>query len=257
MALKSGICQLCMKPSQLALSHAIPHALIKDIQRRNSGQTIFITGRPPYHRRTNDSGADYLLCEPCESRLNRDFDFYGCRWINQARQQLDNHPREVRREVDPQRMLGFVSSVLWRAAISRSGVYNSMDIDYGERMRLRGAFETHEDRYALASMSVLNLIDKKKHFSPAALRGVIIPPTSWEAISAGRRLRSFFFVANGLLFGFTMPPPSSGTGTKTFWTPDTIRPRIRDQDIRKFPPFLQMLELPITAKSQRRDTGPQ
>lgn len=249
MALKTGTCQLCMKPSQLALSHAIPNALIRDIQRRNNGQTIFVSGRPPYHRRTNDSGGDHLLCEPCETKLNTSFDAYGSRWIKGARQQLDKSPREVRREVDPQRMLGFVSSVLWRAAISRSAVYDRMETEYGERMRLLGIFETPDDRYPFASMSVSNLIDSKKHFSPVTLRDIVVPPTSWEAMWAGRRLRSFFFVANGLLFGLTMPPPNKGTGKTTFWAADTIRPRIRDQDIRKFPPILQILALPIGNKT--------
>ncbi len=245
MALKHGICQLCMKPSQLALSHAIPNALIRDIQRRNSGQSFFVTGRPPYHRRSNDSGGDHLLCELCETKLNTSFDAYGVRWIKQERQQLGKSSRIDRRAVDPQIMLGFVSSVLWRAAISKNAAYDSIETEYGERMQLRRAFETPDDRYALATMSVSNLIDSKKRFSPVALRDVVVPPTSWETMSAGRRLRSFFFIANGLLFGLTMPPPSRGTGKGTFWAADTIRPRIRDQDIRKFPPILHMLALPI------------
>ncbi len=250
MALKQGICQLCMKPSQLALSHAIPNALIKDIQRRNSGQTIFITGRRPHYRRSNDSGGDHLLCEPCEAKLNTCFDKYGGRWINQMRQLLSGSPSVKRQALDPQRMLGFVSSVLWRAAISKSAVYASMETEYSERMQLRRVFETHDDRYAFATMSVSNLIDSKQRFSSLALRDVVVPPTSWEAMSAGRRLRSFFFIANGLLFGLTMPPPSRGTGKGSFWTADSIKPRIRDQDIRKFPPILKMLALPIN-----RDTS--
>lgn len=249
MALKHGICQLCMNPRQLALSHAIPHALIKDIQRRNSGQTIFVTGQPPHYHRSNDSGGDHLLCEICESKLNTSFDAYGVLWINQTRQQLDESPRDDRRLVDPQRMLGFVSSVLWRAAISRNAVYSAIETEYGERMQLRRVFQTPEDRYALASMSVSKLIDSKKRFSPTALRDVVVPPTSWEAMSAGRGLRLFFFIVNGLLFGLTMPPPSRGTGKGTFWAADTTRPRIRDQDIRKFPPIQRMLALPIKRKT--------
>lgn len=245
MALKQGICQLCMKPSQLALSHAIPKALIKDIQRRNSGQTILVTGRTPYHRQSNDSGGDHLLCEFCETKLNTSFDAYGVRWVNQTRQQLSKSPAVSRQEIDPQRMLGFVSSVLWRAAISKSAVYKSIETEYSERMQLRRVFEILDDRYAFATMSVSNLIDSKKRFSPLALRDVVVPPTSWEAMSAVRRLRSFFFIVNGLLFGLTMPPPSRGTGKGSFWTADTIKPRIRDQDIRKFPPILNMLALPI------------
>lgn len=248
MALKHGICQLCMNSTELAHSHAIPNALIKDIQRRNSGQTIVVTGRPPHYHRSNDSGGDHLLCEPCERELNRSFDAYGVLWIKRARQQLDEAPRNDRREVDPQRMLGFVSSVLWRAAISSNPFYDSIDTEYGERMQLRGIFERAGDRYAVARMSISNLIDRDKRFSPAALRDVVVPPTSWGAMSAGRKLRSFFFIANGLLFNLTMPPPSRGTGTGTFWTADTIKPKIRDQDIRSFPPFQWMLGLPINRK---------
>lgn len=245
MAVKLGTCQLCMEASELAISHAIPNALIRDIQRRNSGQTIFLTGRPPYHRRSNDSGGDHLLCEPCERKLNTSFDAYGVRWINEARKQLDGSARGVRREVDPQRMLGFLSSVLWRASISRNAIYHSMQTEYGERMLLRRVFEARDDRYALASMSISNLIDSRKRFSRVSLRDVVVPPTSWEAKSAGLRLRSFFFIANGLLFGFTMPPPNRGIGKKTFWAADSFRPRILDQDIRNFPPVQHMLELPI------------
>ncbi|MFV1497956.1 hypothetical protein VWY34_14835 [Phaeobacter sp. JH20_02] len=248
MALKPGTCQLCMKHRPLALSHAIPNALIRDIQRRNNGQTIVLTGSSPHHRRSNESGGDHLLCEHCESKLNTCFDAYGVRWINQARQQLDKSPRDVRREVDPQRMLGFIASVLWRAAISRNAVYSSMETDYGERMLLRRVFETQDDRYAFASMSVSNLIDSKNLFPPVALRDVVTPPTSWQTVSAGRRLRAFFFVANGLLLGLTMPPPSRGTGRKTFWAADTFKPRIRDQDIRKFPPIQHILALPVQRK---------
>lgn len=249
MALEFGICQLCMSSCQLARSHAIPDALIKDIHRRNNGQARFITGRSPFSRRSNDSGADHLLCETCERELNGSFDAYGVLWINQARRQLDETPRHDRKAVDPQRMLGFVSSVLWRASISRNPIYDSIVTDYGERMQLRRILETPDDRYALATMSISNLIDSEQLFSPIALRDVVIPPTSWGAISAGQKLRSFFFIVNGLLFNLTIPPPSRGTGKSVFWSADTIRPRIRDQNIRTFPPMLWMLGLPIKRKS--------
>lgn len=248
MALKLGICQLCMNPRELALSHAIPDALIRAIKRRNNGQTISILDRPPYFQRSNESGGDHLLCEPCETRLNQEFDAYGVGRINEARKKLDRIPREIRLEVDPQRMLGFLASVLWRASISTNPVYNSIETEYGERMQLRRIFETKSDRYVLASMSISNLIDGRKHFSDAALRDVVVPPTDWNAISPGRKLRSFFFIANGLLFNLTMPPPGQGTVQSTFWTADSIRPRMSDQDIRTFPPVLRMLGLPTRRK---------
>lgn len=245
MALKPGICHLCLQSRQLAESHAIPHALIKDIQRRNSGQTILVTGKPAPYRRSNDSGADHLLCEPCERKLNRAFDAYGILWINEMREQLDNTPRHDRKAVDPQRMIGFVSAVLWRAAISGNEIYGSLETDYGMRMRLREIFETTGDRYALASMSVANLTDSKKRFSPAALRDVVVPPTSWQAVSAGQDLRSFFFIVNGLLFNLTMPTPSRGSGKGVFWAANTMMPKIRNRDFRAFPPVRLMLGLPM------------
>lgn len=142
-------------------------------------------------------------------------------------------------------MLGFVSAVLWRAAISKNDIYASLETDYSVRMQLRRVFETPDDRYTLATMAVSNLIDSKKRFSAAALSDVIVTPTRWEAKSAGLCLQSFFFIVHGLLFNFTMPPPSQSTGGGLFWAADTIKPKIRDQDIRKFPPVMRMLALPI------------
>ena len=239
--MKAGICELCLHPGNLARSHAIPNALIRDIQRRNNGQTFLVNGRPPHWRRTNESGHDHLLCQTCESRLNTSFDSYGVSWIQQARQKIDNAHRPIRIQVDPQRMLGFVSSVLWRAAISTNHIYESINTDYAERLRLRSIFEDKADRYSLASMFIVNLYDKQNRFSPAALRDVVIAPTSWRANSAGVSLRAFFFVANGLLFNLTMPPPTKSVGKGKFWTADTINPIIQSQDIRAFPPLQWML----------------
>ncbi|UWP95986.1 hypothetical protein K3X48_03035 [Aliiroseovarius crassostreae] len=123
-------CQRCLVEEKIVKSHAIPNSFFRKLLRgESSGQFIDITTGAEKNLISQNSGAAPLLCEKCEGWFNDCFD----KPIDRI---LDNHLKKSIRHRGVQYvqgstncLAGFITSVLWRAAISGNKRYDAMAID--------------------------------------------------------------------------------------------------------------------------------
>jgi len=148
---------------------------------------------------------------------------------------VDNTP------VDPQRMMGFVLSVCWRASISTHEMYAGMRTTYTERMHMRAGFEVQENRFNYGSLSISNLVDSRKRFKPNALCDFVVPPSLWVPKTPDKDRKALFFILNGFFFTLIIPNLLPSIVRKgSFWNHKSHAVTLPNFDVWNFPHFVEM-----------------
>jgi hypothetical protein len=179
--MRSGICHLCECEGELCESHALPHSQFNYVHRKSDGKAIAITddANTPIHY-SSDSWKTDLLCAPCESKLNRNYDSYG---ISVFRGQIAPAKRGnwgvTFTGVDRQRLRMFFLSLLWRISISTHESYSNIDLPYHWGDQLRDAL-LHERNIPNSRFTVcvyrLHDSTAMDGFTPDSLRSFIMAP---------------------------------------------------------------------------------
>ena len=181
--MKTNFCKLCGLLKPICKSHAIPNSIFKSLFRENSGKGITLSDiKDQSIEYSSDSLADDLLCSDCESQLNRNFDAYGLDLFR-------GHHKDVKiiklddvvvfRGFIPDKINGFLLSILWRAAISNHPVYSkiktilSLD-DIHILHDLSRSINTN--KLKKFSIRIKRLNDKTGGFTESSFRGLIVPP---------------------------------------------------------------------------------
>lgn len=70
--MQQGFCRLCLRFTELCVSHVIPNSYFKTMKREGNGKAVsFTTDRLSHVEKTQESWAEYLLCKDCEQKINR------------------------------------------------------------------------------------------------------------------------------------------------------------------------------------------
>lgn len=124
-----GICKLCNEEKELRKSHVIPRAVFK---RALKG---FNYGRILDHKynkviNTQDQWATYLLCAGCEHELNVNYEKYALDVLRNNHKGVKHQEKEDFLQivnVDQNRLILYLISILWRAIESRHEIFNNLD----------------------------------------------------------------------------------------------------------------------------------
>lgn len=145
--MQAGICALCLEPKDLCRSHIIPNAVFRRIKSDNqSGQLIELNdadGSPVQY--SQGSWWEYLLCLACE-RTIRAYEAYGLSFLRGGSgANVHQHGGGLTfRGHCYDRFKLFLTSLLWRAAVSRQAHFSkvillSRDQEAARRSLLLGA----------------------------------------------------------------------------------------------------------------------
>lgn len=179
--MRSGICKLCLRNTQLCDSHALPNSLFNYVLRKNGGKAIMIVDDEDTPiRYSSDTWDVELLCADCERLLNQHYDAYGMSVFrgNQGRVVVDASGVSLLR-VDRRRLRMFFLSVLWRISVSSHSSYSNIDLPFLWEEDLRSALAEGkpitQSRYTVA---VYRMRDStpKGGFSGEDLRDFIMAP---------------------------------------------------------------------------------
>ena len=115
----TDLCRLCVQARDLCRSHIIPNALFRRIKQRDAGKAIrFDDLRESLIEHTSESWYEQLLCTDCEQRLGK-LDKYGVEALRTARKAAANQAHGILIDpLDYTRLKRFLTSILWRAAVS-------------------------------------------------------------------------------------------------------------------------------------------
>lgn len=130
-------CKLCLQPSKLCKSHAIPDEFFKTLKRKNSGNVILLTGNSEKIRQTQNSGAEPQLCQRCETYLNDLCDRKSIEFIKRSAQLFLADVDAARIEVDSNAIRKFAISVLWRASTSSAEGYREFNLGHDRNEKIR------------------------------------------------------------------------------------------------------------------------
>lgn len=222
-----GTCALCLTDGPLCQSHALPHALFKEIHRRNNGSAIAISSGGEILHKTSDSGKAYLLCRSCENRLNLDFDAPAINALKQARaQQFPRPGTTIKVSSD---VLGwFMLSVAWRAVVSGARVYADLRMPAGMSEALRSMIWLRGDSpHDVASYFISDLYDSHGTFTRTALNDFVVVPAKVPEKAV------IEFIAAGFLFSVDFRPMSQSRRKKaSAMRPNVTIVRAPPQDVR-------------------------
>ena len=126
-AVEAGVCALCIEYKTLCKSHIIPNAVFRRIkQAQNSGQLIHLDDSEDAPvRRSQDTWPEHLLCADCEHIIGG-YESYGLELLRARGRSssVENHAEGVTfRAHDYRRFKLFLTSILWRAAVSKQDVF--------------------------------------------------------------------------------------------------------------------------------------
>ena len=202
-------CALCEEQRALQVSHVIPNAVFRRIkQAQNSGQLIFIDdSQTTPILRSQETWSERLLCVECE-RIIGGYEQYGL-------ELLRGHNRKSPitecadglsiRAYDYPRLKLFLTSMLWRAAISRHEAFTKVILSAECHMKARASLLTGNPLPALRlGCTLRRLIDSTPKslggFDQQNLRQLVISPI--PRLQGGRNCYSILFVIEGYLLEF-------------------------------------------------------
>lgn len=154
-----GNCAYCLNHRKLALSHAIPNAFFKEIFRKDSGKAVFVSEKRGIHT-DKESGKAHLLCENCEKLFAHNLDTPAINFMKGFRQQIDLPGSSRRTTFDTDLLARFVLSVLWRALVSGSPLYENSDPKIFNPGWLKPyLLDKSLDPFEVASYLIRNVVD--------------------------------------------------------------------------------------------------
>lgn len=120
-----GICKLCLEEKELQESHSIPRSFFKRIKKKSSQLIVVQKGSKP--KRENVDPKEPLLCFECEQFISQEYESYGTRLLRNHRNIRKNSDHIIINSFDYKRFYLFLLSILWRASISKSVHYSSVN----------------------------------------------------------------------------------------------------------------------------------
>ncbi|CBA28296.1 hypothetical protein ACMSX5_001676 [Cronobacter turicensis] len=120
-----GICKLCLEEKDLMESHSIPRSYFKRLKKSDSQLIIFQKGSKP--KRENVDPKEPLLCFECEQFISNEYESYGTRLLRNHHNIRKNSDHIIINSFDYKRFYLFLLSILWRASISKSVHYSTVN----------------------------------------------------------------------------------------------------------------------------------
>lgn len=200
-------CKLCLKDRTLRRSHVIPNGIFKRIFRENDGKAIsFSDDKSTWIEYSSDSWWEPLLCEECEDRINRNYEQYALAALRNSLRSVSVRKTGqgvVFSSIDSDRLQLFVTSMMWRAAVSTLPVYSKVYLPPVWEGEIRNCLlKERKIRSSLVSIRVFRLSDKTPGgFSLESLKSVIMSPIFRDH---GRNV-SFCFIVEGFLLEVFVP----------------------------------------------------
>jgi len=204
----SGICPLCLRNENLQNSHIIPNAVFRKVKhKQGSGQLIHIDdSHDTYIKHSQDSWSEYLLCASCEQIISA-YERYG---IGLLRSGVTRKSGARTRHIELgshefARFKLFLTSILWRAAMSRQPQFAKVQlpVDLAEKARL-SILNARALRPLMLGRKLWRLTDTKgshdSGFSDESLTSLIVSPI--PRLHDKRAFYTMLFVFEGYLFEF-------------------------------------------------------
>lgn len=134
-------CRLCLSTEQLCESHIIPEGLFSSLYDEKHRMIGVAVGAQNKRAEFLQKGfREALLCQNCETFMNREYEHYGIDTFRKIASQDFNDPLHVRRiqdkenegiiigGIDYKRFKLFLLSILWRASVSNREEFNQIEL---------------------------------------------------------------------------------------------------------------------------------
>lgn len=206
----SEICALCQQIAGLRNSHIIPNSVFRRIKRQQgSGQLVrFDDWDGTLVDRSQESWSERLLCGGCEQIVS-DYEKYGLTLLRNAEWPSENAPGRfmVIRNHDYAKFKLFLTSIVWRAAVSKQPVFAKAKLppQIAEEARLSIILGRPLQHLRLGC-KISRLIDSTGHdssFSVENLRDLITSPI--PRLRDGEPRYSLLFLLEGFALEFFVP----------------------------------------------------
>lgn len=200
-------CALCAEHKTLRKSHIIPNSVFRRIkQAQNSGQLIQLDNSEDGPvRRSQDTWPEYLLCADCE-RIIGGYESYGLQLLRVCSGSAEDHAGGVTfRAHDYRRFKLFLTSILWRAAVSKQEVFAKVILPERCKEEARASLLAGRPLSPLRLGCLMHrLVDTKATpeygFDLNSLSHVVITPI--PRLHDGRNYYTFLFVIEGFLLEY-------------------------------------------------------
>lgn len=120
-----GVCKLCLDYKELMESHSIPRSYFKRLKKNDPQLMVVQKGSKP--KRENLDPKEPLLCFECEQFISQEYESYGTRLLRNHRNIRKNSDHIIINAFDYKRFYLFLLSILWRASISKSVHYSTVN----------------------------------------------------------------------------------------------------------------------------------
>ena len=201
-------CALCRQPKELKRSHILPDTLFRSIKRQSSGKVVsFDDSENKPVEYSIESWWQYLLCWDCERSIS-DYEKYGLETLRRmAKTTAHVHSSGITlKGVNYGKLKLFVTSLLWRAAVSDLNVFSKVVLpeSLAEEARISLHYGKPLNPLKLGC-KIVRLFDptpeSKGGFSEKDINQLIISPIP----RIRGRYVSFVFVIEGYLMEFFVP----------------------------------------------------
>lgn len=171
-------CALCLVPSILRKSHAIPNSVFKTIFRENDGKAIIFDDSESNSIGTSqDSWWQYLLCDFCEQKLST-IEKYSLELLRGNSYLTRHESGATISNADLKSLNLFFISIYWRAAASKHPSYSKVYSPEPLQSQIRNLIYCKSSiPLALVTAKVSKLIDSTVGgFTEENLKEIIISP---------------------------------------------------------------------------------
>jgi hypothetical protein len=204
----SGTCALCTKAKILQKSHIIPNSVFRKIkQDQKSGQLIWFddSASTPVQQ-SQDSWWEHLLCTDCEQIISN-YEKYGLALLRGTdKTKINRHADGVTfRSHDYRRFKLFLTSLLWRASVSKQMVFSKVRLPNACENQARISLHSGKPLGPLRlGCKLLRLVDAtsedRGRFSFDSLNQFVISPLL--RLHDGRPYCTFLFLFEGFLMEY-------------------------------------------------------
>lgn len=201
-------CALCVAQKPLRRSHIIPNAVFRRIkQAQNSGQLIQMddSENAPV-RRSQDTWSERMLCADCE-RIIGGYESYGLELLRVRNgSSVEDHAGGVTfRAHDYRRFKLFLTSILWRAAVSSQEVFAKVILPERCKEEARASLLAAKPLSPLRlGCHMHRLVDTEATpeygFDLDSLSQIVISPI--PRLHDGRKYYTFLFLIEGFLLEY-------------------------------------------------------
>lgn len=203
-----GVCALCIEPKVLRKSHIIPNAVFRRIKHaQNSAQLLqFDDSEHTPVQHSQESWREYLLCADCEQVIAEN-EKYGLDLLRGSDgSKTYRHSEGVTfRAHDYRRFKLFLTSLLWRAAVSKQAYFSKVILPDDCKEEARASLRSGRPLGHLRlGCKLLQLTDDTSAadggFSPEMLEQIVMSPI--PRLHEGRPYYTFLFVFEGFLLEY-------------------------------------------------------